>query len=300
MVASYHTWQDRSPLVSIPPNPYDPLMPSASPSTLAAGANETLAPRAALVIAHPGHELRVHGWLEQARPLVFILTDGSGHTGRGRLASTTTVLSRAGARRGSIYGRLADRLLYRALLDRDDDLFAALVEELTEALAAAEIELAVGDAVEGFNPGHDVCRLLLNAAVSRLAARGRTIRNYEFPLDAAPDAESLPPSAGEPLRFDLGPEALARKLAASRGYPEMAYEVDKALAAHGVAAFRTEVLRPVDYSFDVAGRFAQPPYYETYGEGQVEKGIYREVLRFREHFAPLALELQRRSVASVR
>src|SRR5262245_47381226 len=26
----------------------------------------------ALVIAHPGHELRVHGWLEQVRPRVFI------------------------------------------------------------------------------------------------------------------------------------------------------------------------------------------------------------------------------------
>src|SRR4030095_641561 len=29
--------------------------------------------RAALVSAHPGHELRVHGWLEIARPLVFVL-----------------------------------------------------------------------------------------------------------------------------------------------------------------------------------------------------------------------------------
>ena len=35
--------------------------------------------RAVLVVAHPGHELRVHGWLELARPTVCILTDGSGH-----------------------------------------------------------------------------------------------------------------------------------------------------------------------------------------------------------------------------
>nr|MDP9120522.1 hypothetical protein [Acidobacteriota bacterium] len=28
--------------------------------------------RAALVIGHPGHELRVHGWLERARPLVLV------------------------------------------------------------------------------------------------------------------------------------------------------------------------------------------------------------------------------------
>ena len=32
----------------------------------------------ALVIGHPGHELLVHGWLEVARPIVFVFTDGSG------------------------------------------------------------------------------------------------------------------------------------------------------------------------------------------------------------------------------
>jgi hypothetical protein len=44
------------------------------------------------MIAHPGHELRVHHWIERTRPLVFVLTDGSGHTGVSRLASTTAVL----------------------------------------------------------------------------------------------------------------------------------------------------------------------------------------------------------------
>jgi hypothetical protein len=242
------------------------------------------------VIAHPGHELRVHGWLEQARPLVFVLTDGSGHTDQGRLAATTEVLRKAGARPGPIYGRLRDRQVYRALLDRDHDEFAVLVDELTEALAREEIACVVGDAVEGFNPGHDVCRLLLNAAVTRLAARGSTIRNYEFPLDAAPAGETL---AGS-LRLDLDDDALARKLAASRGYTEMAYEADKALATHGVAAFQKEVLRPVDYDFEIGERFAHPPHYEVYGERQVTNGIYREVVRFRDHVEPLALELRRR------
>ena len=71
---------------------------------------------AALVVAHPGHELRVHGWLEKARPQVFVLTDGSGPTGSSRLRSTTRVLDRAGATAGCIYGRLADRVFYQALL----------------------------------------------------------------------------------------------------------------------------------------------------------------------------------------
>src|SRR5438552_300306 len=71
--------------------------------------------RAALVIAHPGHELRVHAWVELARPLAFVLTDGSGHTGQSRLASTSRLLERTGAAPGGIYGRLTDRALYAAI-----------------------------------------------------------------------------------------------------------------------------------------------------------------------------------------
>ena len=77
------------------------------------------------MIAHPGHELRVHHWLEIAAPQVFVLTDGSGHGGVSRLASTTRLLERAGATPGPIYGRFSDRDLYHALLARDWPLFAA-------------------------------------------------------------------------------------------------------------------------------------------------------------------------------
>jgi hypothetical protein len=54
--------------------------------------------RAALVTAHPGHELCLYGWLKRARPCVFIFTDGSGSTGEPRLELTTKLLARTGAR----------------------------------------------------------------------------------------------------------------------------------------------------------------------------------------------------------
>src|SRR5687768_4588026 len=65
--------------------------------------------KTALVMAHPGHELRVYQWLRLTRPLCFVLTDGSGGSGKSRLHSTTRLLEQNGARRGSIYGRLTDR-----------------------------------------------------------------------------------------------------------------------------------------------------------------------------------------------
>lgn len=254
--------------------------------------------RAALVVAHPGHELRVHGWIERARPLVFILTDGSGHTGQSRLASTTTVLERAGATPGLIYGRLSDRDVYRALLDHRFDLFADLADELAEALARAGVEVVVGDAVEGFNPGHDACRLVLNAAVERLASRPGSAMpaNYEFPLEAAPD-DCPADLRGARVRIELDDAALARKLAASRGYPEMAYEVERALSRHGEAPFRTEWFRPVRYGLDIGSVIEHPPFYEVHGEKRVAEGVYTEVLRFREHVAPLAERLSGQAVS---
>src|SRR3954452_4220641 len=97
------------------------------------------APPTALIIGPPGHELRVHHWIERTRPLVFVLTDGSGHTGVSRLASTTAVLERAGATPGSVYGRLSDREVYRAILGGDVGLFAGLADELAAALDQAEV-----------------------------------------------------------------------------------------------------------------------------------------------------------------
>jgi hypothetical protein len=246
--------------------------------------------RAALVVAHPGHELRVYRWLELTRPVVFVLTDGSGNHGVSRLASTTALLDRAGATAGAIYGRLSDRELYRAVLGGNLGLFTNLADELARDLA--DVDVVAGDAVEGYNPGHDVCRLLVNAAVLRLEAEGRRIANLDFPLVGAPD-DCPPCNCNETLRLELDEGALHRKLAAARTYPELAGEVDAALANHGSDRFRVECLRPVRYGLDLAPFFAHPPFYETHGENRVAMGLYGEVIRFQGHVAPLAAALER-------
>jgi hypothetical protein len=247
--------------------------------------------RAALVIAHPGHELRVHRWLELARPMVFVLTDGSGHSGRSRLAATSAVLLASGAWPGSIYGRLPDRELYRALLDGRLDLFASLAEELAEALHRESIELVAGDAVEGFNPGHDICRLLINAAVARLRANGEPIDNRDYPLEGAPGVLSGEERATA-IRIELDAAALVRKIDAARSYPGLEDEVARTLARHGAQIFKTEWLREVRYGLDIDHLLPAPPFYEVYGEQQVTAGFYHEVLRFRAHVAPVAEHLR--------
>ncbi len=237
----------------------------------------------ALVIAHPGHELRVHGWLVRNRPVVHVLTDGSGSRGRSRIESTRRLLEAAFARPGPIFGRLTDRDLYRAILANERAFFVDLSEELAEALARDRIAVVAGDAAEGFNPGHDVARLLVNAAVMRRESEGARMVNLEFPLHGcAPGGIRL-----------TGPE-IERKRAAARAYPEMADEVQATLDREGIEAFGSEPLRPVDYGLSLEGRFEEPPAYEAYGEARVRAAIYADVIRFREHLAPLAAALAER------
>jgi hypothetical protein len=250
-----------------------------------------LPPRSALVIAHPGHELRLHHWLELNRPRVYVLTDGSGSGGGPRLDSTRAVLARTGAAPGSIFGRWSDFELYRVLLADDAAPFLALAEELAAELREEGIELVVGDAIEGYNPVHDACRLVLNAAVRELGMQtGWRTANYDFPVVGAPDESAAGPDC---IRLRLGEAALARKLAAARSYPEMAGEVERALARHGERAFAVELLRPVRYGLDIAGLVPDPPHYEQVGEERRRQGVYEQVIRLHGHLLPLAAELAR-------
>jgi hypothetical protein len=259
---------------------------------------ETPEIRAALIVAHPGHELLVHSWLERARPRVFVLTDGSGRSNQSRLNSTTKIINQAGATRGRIYGRLTDLSVYSAILNHDFALFTKLATELSEALVDDETDYVVGDAVEGYNPTHDVCRLVINAAIEVASrARGHRLANLDFLVIRQPSACRKTIHAGANcLRLDE--DAFARKMAAARGYTELKAEVDAALSRTPVDAFRVECLHPVDSAGGSQRFLEEPPLYEHYGEKQVLAGYYAQVVRYREHIAPLAEALSRYSQRS--
>jgi hypothetical protein len=267
--------------------------------------------RAILVIAHPGHELRVHGWLETARPDVWVLTDGSGRTQQSRIDSTTRVLEATGAAPGAIYGQMRDVDLYDAVLSFDHRRFTELVDQLATVLIRDDVDFIAGDAEEGYNPAHDICRTVINAAARLVERKTKNqIANYDFTLVGAPSRcpEEL---RADSLCFNLDDAAFARKLAAARNYPELQAEVHSALNGAGKEMFqqhsdlvershstfgvthannfRVELLRPVDaHIASLISANGDAPFYEAYGEKQVNAGNYAKVLRYREHMLPLA------------
>jgi hypothetical protein len=235
----------------------------------------------ALVVAHPGHELILHHWMERHRPLYCCLTDGSGGGGASRIESTSRLLLRAGAMPGPIFGRYTDREIYRFVLEGRVDIFVALRDELASALLSAEIVAVAGDAMEGFNPIHDLCRALIDAAVSLAEVQtGRTMRNDEFALD------HLVPQPGD-ATIELDADALERKLAAGNDYPEMQREIDWAMGRFGVEHFAAERLRPSTMQRMMDDFAQREPAYERYGQLRVTEGRYRHVIRYQQHVLPL-------------
>jgi hypothetical protein len=225
--------------------------------------------------------------MEEFRPIYCCLTEGSGGNGTSRIASTGALLSRVGVTPGPIYGRYPDKEVYQLLLDGHVEVFTQLASELADFLVEARITYVAGDAVEGFNPVHDVCRFVIDGAVERVRRRtGRVIQNHDFVLDGKPDAcpESL--RAGL-TRVDLDDEALDRKIEAAFAYRELREEVDLALGRFGRGAFGVEYLRPTTTRIMLEQFDHDLPVYEQYGQIRVNERRYDEIIRYRQHVLPV-------------
>jgi len=245
------------------------------------------------VVAHPGHELRIFGWFEKAAPALSVITDGSGRTGRSRLPSTTRLVERSGAKPGPVYGALTDRQVYECLVGGQHDLFLQFADVLSEHFIRDQVEYVICDALEGYNPTHDMCRVIVDTAVSLAGQQDWQMRQFEFLL--AGDPGDCPQHLrSDSIRFNLDDQTLARKLEAACSYQELQSDVTLAFEEFGVDAYRVEYLRAVS-RLEFGKLFLDArPYYESYGERQVAAGHYSSVLRYAEHFVPIAEELRNR------
>jgi hypothetical protein len=262
----------------------------------------------ALIVAHPGHEVRLHGWLEVARPRVFVFTDGSGHSGEPRLGRTTNYLASLGLEPGSLYGRYTDRAVYQRVLDQDFDFFIALVDELAEALSSLGVKVVAGDAAEGYNSIHDLCRFVVDASVAKLKRDGYDLESFDYAVVNKPD-DCAPEMVEQALWLKLDDQTFSRKLSSARTYyPELLEEFFAAIGngagpmsqyfgltgkgdGAGLEAFRVECLRPCAAA--KASSNGSKPFYELHGERQAAAGRYDQVIRFHEHIAPIAERLRR-------
>ncbi len=244
----------------------------------------------ALAVAHPGHELCVHGWLQRAKPLVLLLTDGSGGKGSSRLASTERILRQAGARPGCLFGRFPDRQIYQAVLAVNTQIFLDLAAELAAEFVRNQIEVVVGDAAEGTILAHDLWRGVVNRAIwMARQSLGRPMVSLEFPLE---ESQAIPPAASAAkYTLRLSDSELREKLAAARSYRELSHEIEFAISTGGEEGLRCESFFPTQIRQGDTD-WSASPHYELHGERQVTAGVYSQVVCYQQHVLPILRALQ--------
>jgi hypothetical protein len=249
-------------------------------------------PRPLLLIAHPGHELRLFGWLRQARPLVAILTDGSGSTGKSRIDLSGQLVAQLG---GEIVmsGIFAEPVLYAMMLRGDAAALLQVAEDIARVISDEGATMLVSDACEGYHPGHDICSPLLGRA-AWLAGRRCSLpaRHLEYRVIGKPG-----PSGIDAFVLKLDDATLHDKIDASRRYADasgnvLQQEVQYMFDTYGEESFRYEAFSPA--GAEAPQLYDGLRYYEVRGEERVKSGRYREVLRYQTHLAPIEAALKQR------
>jgi hypothetical protein len=238
--------------------------------------------RAALVIAHPAHEIRLHHWMKRARPATYILTSGSrSGNDRTRLEASAKVIELAGAQYVDHWGAMQDKTLYRQILDGDASHLVTLTRLLADNLIAFDASIVVTDSWQEYNVAHDLTHVITRRAAALAAnSLGRALPVVDYPVVPY----RLVPNAvkGDTLLdLRLNDQECALKDAAVRSIPLIAQEVDEIVAAEGADAFSAEQFNaPLPLRALTPGRVGKP-YYEEFGEQRVRSGVYMDVIRAR-------------------
>ncbi|HEU4788870.1 MAG TPA: hypothetical protein VFS71_04225 [Flavobacterium sp.] len=246
-------------------------------------------PKTALIIGHPGHELRAYAFIKKYKPDVFILTDGSGSNNTSRIRQSIKLLDSLGAKFQDSIKIFTDIELYNIVLEQDLSEIFSYKNSLKDMIIKNKYDVIVGDALEGFNPTHDICRYLINGIISDLSINHNltAILNYDFVLDSAPNNVSFDDNI-EGLSLKLSDEEFKMKINAAMSYPELKYEVDIAIEKYGKEVFLWESFGKVTDLNQISNWSDVKPYYEEFGEKRVTEGSYSTIITFEKHIKPIA------------
>ncbi len=242
-----------------------------------------------LFIGHPGHELLAYKFLKDYKPHVVFLTTGSGNADNPRINGSVELVESLGLKTFYPFKPFTDRQIYDSILSGDFETFSNVKCLIKQFILDHEIERVVGDALEGFNPSHDLCRYIINASVQELSSI-RDISNYDFLQDEV-FRNNKTESVDTDIVLELSSSEMESKLEACRIYSQLKFEVDRFFEKYGSDFFSLEYFRKVSDTQKICNWKEKAPFYETHGKKRVEEGVYKTALLFEDHMKPLANHL---------
>jgi len=246
-----------------------------------------------LVFSHPNHELAIYGLVQRLRPHLIFLTDGGGAK---RVEQTEQGLERIGLRDRAQFLDYPEAAFYDALLDGDVNLFREVAHRVRKVLDRIQPEQVFCDAVEFYNPIHDLSLPIVLAAL----AEADGVAVFEVPL-----VYQIP---GEVERYAV------QRMPASRAAGRVVVQLTEA-ELHAKLAARDEVysllrdqLGPVLDSlpdehfareeFSAASAVLPAPEdervlrFEWRGKLHQQSGAVDRVITYAEHYLPVASSLR--------
>lgn len=242
-----------------------------------------------LFIGHPGHELLAYKFLSIYKPDVVFLTTGSGSDNQSRINQSINLVKSLGLNTYSPFTPFSDREIYDLILSNSTDSFLSTKLSLKEFIVEHKFEMIVGDALEGFNPSHDICRYLINSIIIELENEIK-IKNYDFFQDDV-RKNKISLKKQEDIILELDKNELTKKMNACMNYPEIKSEVDKFVTQFGTDFFALEFFRKVEDPRKIVSWNTKFPYYEEFGRKRIAEGIYKELISFEGHMKQLAQTL---------
>ncbi len=245
-------------------------------------------PRVA-VWGHPGHELALFGVLQRHPPdTIIVITDGGAQQ---RLEESQQGFRSIGLLDRVQYLGFPEHAFYAALLGADATFFRGVAAALRRALMPARPSVVFCDAVEFYNPVHDVTLPLVRAALG-----GAPVRVYEVPLVYEMTGEieryrvqRIPESLSHRrVVFDLGPAEVDRKRRArdqiyrslhEQAGPELLSVPDADLAREELAVAADPTPAP--------GTHGRALRYERRARLLHAEGRVARMITYRDHFVPM-------------
>jgi hypothetical protein len=244
-----------------------------------------------MIFGHPAHELALFGFLQRFRPQIVVVTDGGSEE---RIRQSRSGLDSIGL--DATYLNFAENDFYAALLRRDNSFFENVADLLHSQIAIADPHQIFCDAIEFYNPVHDITLPLVLRAAE--AAPESTL--FEVPLVYQTlaagehyEIQRIPATSAQcRFRYHLAAEELRAKIRArneiylslrDQAGPEFSAVTAEHLAVEEIALAGNPFVSP-----HATGRELR---YEWRARLLKQCGIIDEIITRDSHFIPTARSL---------
>lgn len=245
-----------------------------------------------IVFSHPNHELAVFGLLQRLSPFLVYLTDGGGTN---RLAQTRQGLKSIGLLGKALFLNHTEKSFYDSLLACDTEFFEGIAEEVRASFQKIRPERILCDAIEFYNPVHDVTLPVVRAALHEYPDKPvlEVPLVYQRPVEGESyEVQRLPASrrAGQ-IALRLSEEELDAKInARDQIYTILADQMGPVLSELPRAHVGPEYVAPARSGVPEPGPDVTLRY-ERRAQVLVDRGEIEHKITYKRHYLPVASSL---------